>query len=352
MPEKIKVLVVDDSAFSRQTIKGMLLKAPEVEVVGVAVDGVDAIGKTLRYRPDIITLDVEMPEMDGFSFLRWLMRERPTPVIMVSSHSDSKTVFKALELGAVDFIAKPTRKASFELQKIENDLLAKVLYIDASSLKRLSRNLRSVSTRRERKVGPAVPEKYPDRIVAIGASTGGPQALQLILTAIPGDFPAPIVISQHMPRGFTASFSERLNRLSEIRVKEAEDDEPVESGKALICPGGCHLRLIKRGDRVFTRIRSADENDRYVPSINLMMESAAEIFNGMTLGVILTGMGNDGAEGMLEIFKQGGYTITESEETAVVFGMPHEVIKAGAARKVLPLGEVPSELVSMVMRGK
>ncbi|NOZ26154.1 MAG: chemotaxis response regulator protein-glutamate methylesterase [Nitrospirae bacterium] len=350
MPERIKVLVVDDSAFSRQTIKNMLLKAPVVDVVGVAVDGIDAIRKTLRYRPDIITLDVEMPKMDGFSFLRWLMRERPTPVIMVSSHSDSKTVFKALELGAVDFIAKPTKRASFELQKIENDLLSKVRNIDASSLHRLSRNLRSVSAMREAERLPAPPGKHPDGIVAIGASTGGPQALQLILTAIPGNFPVPIVISQHMPRGFTASFSERLNRLAEIRVKEAEDDEPIEPGEALICPGGHHLQFRKRGERVFTRIRDADENDRYVPSIDLMMESAAEIFNGMTLGIVLTGMGNDGAKGMLEIFRQGGYTITESEETAVVFGMPHEVIKAGAARKVLPLKAVPSELIHVVMR--
>jgi len=352
MPKKIKVLVVDDSAFSRQTIKNMLLKAPVVDVIGIAVDGIDAISKTLRYKPDIITLDLEMPEMDGFSFLRWLMRERPTPVIMVSSHSDSKTVFKALELGAVDFIAKPTRRASFELQKIENDLLAKIRNIDASSLSRLNKNLSNTPRERPPEKVSTPSKRLPYRIVAIGASTGGPQALQLILTEMPENFPAPIVISQHMPKGFTGSFSERLDRLSAIRVKEAEDDEPLEPGKALICPGGFHLQLKTRGERVYTRLKNAGKSDRYVPSINLMMVSAAEIFNGRTLGVVLTGMGNDGARGMVEIFRQGGYTITESEETAVVFGMPHEVLKAGAAKKVLPLREVSSELIRVVMKEK
>ncbi len=352
MPEKIKVLVVDDSAFSRQTIKNMLLKASMVDVIGIAVDGIDAIRKTLRYRPDIITLDLEMPEMDGFSFLRWLMRESPTPVIMVSSHSDSKTVFKALELGAVDFIAKPTRRASFELHNIENDLLAKIRNIDASSLSKLKRNLLSIPVKKPLETVPAFSGKLPDRIVAIGASTGGPQALQLILTGMPGNFPAPIVISQHMPGGFTGSFSERLNRLSAIRVKEAEDDEPLEPGKALICPGGCHLLLKTGSDRIYTRLKNAEDNDRYVPSINLMMESVAEIFKDMTLGVVLTGMGNDGTRGMVEIFRRGGYTITESEETAVVFGMPREVIKAGAAQKILPLREVSTELVRVVMKEK
>ncbi|VAX33453.1 Chemotaxis response regulator protein-glutamate methylesterase CheB [hydrothermal vent metagenome] len=350
MPKKIKVLVVDDSAFSRQTIKNMLLKAPAVDVVGIAVDGIDAIEKTLRYRPDLITLDLEMPEMDGFSFLRWLMRERPAPVIMVSSYSDSKTVFKALELGAVDFIAKPTRRASFELQNIENDLLKKVRNIDASSLSKLSRNLQSLPAKRPFKKVPAFSGKIPDRIVAIGASTGGPQALQLILTGMPGNFPAPIVISQHMPGGFTASFAERLDRLSAIRVKEAENDEPLEPGKALICPGGYHLMLKAGSERIYTRLKNAEGNDKYVPSINLMMQSVAEIFKDMTLGVVLTGMGNDGTMGMVEIFRRGGYTITESEETAVVFGMPHEVIKAGAAGKVLPLRDVPSELIKIVMK--
>ena len=352
MPKKIKVLVVDDSAFSRQTIKNMLLKAPMVDVIGIAVDGIDAIGKTLRYRPDIITLDLEMPEMDGFSFLRWLMRECPTPVIMVSSHSDSRTVFKALELGAVDFIAKPTRRASFELQNIENDLLAKVRNIDASSLSKLNRNLLSIPAKRPLKKVPVSSNRVPDRIVAIGASTGGPQALQLILTEMPENFPAPIVISQHMPRGFTGSFSERLNRLSAIRVKEAEDDEPLEPGKALICPGGCHLLLKTGNDRIYARLKNAEDNDRYVPSINLMMESVAKIFKDRTLGVVLTGMGNDGTRGMVEIFRRGGYTITESEETAVVFGMPNEVIKAGAAQRILPLSEVSSELVKVVMKEK
>ena len=350
MPEKIKVLIVDDSAYSRQTIKKMLLNDPMVDVIGVAVDGIDAMGKTVRYRPDIITLDLEMPEMDGFTFLRWLMKELPTPVIMVSSYSDTKTVFKALELGAVDFIAKPSRKASIELQNIGDDLLSKIRSINASSVKKLNRNLRFLSGEAPIEV-PIPSKKRHIDIVAIGASTGGPQALQLILTMMPKNFPAPIVISQHMPRGFTGPLSERLNRLSAIRIKEAEDDEPLDPGKALICPGGHHLLLRTRENGVYTRLKKARESDRYAPSVDLMMESVAEIFKKRGLGVVLTGMGNDGKRGMLEIFRQGGYTIAESEETAVVFGMPQEVIKAGAAKKILPLNEVPSELVRIV-KGK
>jgi len=211
MGEKmIKVLVVDDSAFSRQTIKKMLESEPDIQVVGIAVDGIDAMAKTLRLKPDLITLDFEMPEMDGFSFLRWLMVQRPTPVIMVSSHSDTRTVFKALELGAVDFIAKPTKRASEELKNIEKDLIAKVRGIKNLNMDVLSRNLNLLRSEETAQSDIHV-EKSKIDIVAIGASTGGPPALQIILTKLPHDFPAGIIISQHMPRGFTAPLAERLD---------------------------------------------------------------------------------------------------------------------------------------------
>jgi len=348
---KIKVLVVDDSAYSRQTIKKMLETDPNIEVIGIASDGIDAMAKTLRLRPDLITLDFEMPEMDGFSFLRWLMKERPTPVIMVSSYSDTKTVFKALELGAVDFIAKPTKRASAELRGIEKDLLSKVRGIKSLRMDKLSKNLQLLN----RGVG-ITTEIGPDigdiDIVAIGASTGGPAALQIILTRLPHDFSAAVVISQHMPKGFTGPLAERLDKLSEVRISEAEDGDIIEKGKVLICPGGHHMTLRKKNQRCYVLLREATYDDKYVPSVDIMMTSAAEHYGSKTMGIVLTGMGNDGKKGILEIKSRGGYTIAESEETAVVFGMPAEVINTGAVDRVLPLPEVPTELVKIVKRGQ
>lgn len=345
--KKTRVLVVDDSAFSRQTIKKMLEKDPNIEVAGLAADGIDAIAKTLRFKPDLITLDFEMPEMDGFSFLRWLMKQQPTPVIMVSSYSDSKTVFKALELGAVDFISKPSKKASLELQGIENDLLKKVHAVENLKMDRLNKNLKLLSDSKS----PVPVLKSAARnidVVAIGSSTGGPTALQIILAHLPHDFMAGIVISQHMPKGFTASLAERIDKLSQVRVKEAAEGDLVEKGKVLICPGGYHMRLNKRGQNTYVSIKPSSPEDKYIPSIDTMMISASEIHRDRAMGIVLTGMGNDGKKGMLEIKSRGGYTIAESEETAIVFGMPAEAIHAGAADKVLPLQEISSEMIRMV----
>lgn len=350
---KIKVLIVDDSAYSRQTIKKMLETEPGIEVIGIASDGIEAMAKTLRLRPDLITLDFEMPAMDGFSFLRWLMKEKPIPVIMVSSYSDTKTVFKALELGAVDFIAKPTKRASVELQGIEKDLLNKVNAVRSLRMDKLSRNLTLMSPEH---LGIEAPVKTDSvigdiEVVAIGSSTGGPAALQIILTRLPNNFSASVVISQHMPKGFTGPLAERLDSLAGMKIKEAEDGDVIERGRALICPGGCHMMFKKKGSEHHVRLKEAVNEDKYVPSVDLMMSSAAEYYGSKVMGVVLTGMGNDGKNGMLEIKSKGGYTIAESEETAVVFGMPAEAIKAGAADRVLPLSEIPVELINIVNRG-
>ena len=341
---KIKVLVVDDSAYSRQTIKKMLETDKDIEVVGIASDGIDATAKAIRLKPDLITLDLEMPEMDGFSFLRWLMKERPTPVIIVSSYSDSKTVFKALELGAADFIAKPTKKASVEFQNIGKDLLRKVKGIRDFRMDKLSSNLRLLG--KESTEQASSEESTADLdVVAIGASTGGPAALQIVLTRLPSDFHAGIVISQHMPKGFTASLAERLNGISNVHIKEAKEGDEVEEGKVLVCPGGYHMIFRRKGQGIVTTIKERKHTDKYVPSIDMMMSSISENYGPRAIGVILTGMGNDGITGMLEIKKRGGYTIAESEDTAVVFGMPSEAINKGAAMKVLPISEIPVELV-------
>lgn len=346
---KTRVLIVDDSAYSRQIIRRTLESDKSIEVAGVSSDGLDAMAKTIKIKPDIITLDLEMPEMDGFSFLRWLMKKNPIPVIIVSSYSDSKTVFKALELGAADFIAKPSRIASSNLQNLQQDLLRKAKGIKNFRMDRLSKNLNLLEERTS-EISPSEKLSCEIEAIGIGSSTGGPAALKIILSCLPEDFPAGIVISQHMPKGFTASFAERLNGISKLSVKEAKDGEEITTGKVLICPGGFHMLFKKRGRRVVTSLKEPKTTDKYVPSVDMMMSSLADIYGNKTMGIVLTGMGSDGKGGMLEIKKRGGYTIVESEDTAVVFGMPNEVIKSGAAGRVLPLQEIPEELVKLVTK--
>jgi two-component system chemotaxis response regulator CheB len=306
------------------------------------------MAKTLRLKPDIITLDFEMPEMDGFSFLRWLMKERPTPVIMVSSHADSKTVFKALELGAVDFIAKPTRRASIELQTIGKDLIRKVRGIKNIRLDILSKNLELLESEEIAEVPEAGKKRHAVDVVAIGSSTGGPAALQIILTRIPSDFQAAMVISQHMPRGFTGPLSERLDKLSQLKIKEAEEGDQIRKGTAYVCPGGFHLGIRERKHKLVISLKEGRLTDKYTPSVDYMMTSVADHYGASSVGVILTGMGNDGKNGMLEIKGKGGYTIAEAESSAVVFGMPAESIKTGAVESVLPISEIPSEIIRVV----
>jgi len=349
--KSVRVLIIDDSAYSRQTIKRILEKIPNIEVVGVAFDGQDGMAKILKLKPDVVTLDLEMPKMDGFTLLRWITRETPLPVIIVSAYGDEANVFKALELGAADFVVKPTTKASPELEEIENDLMKKVLAITSLRMEKLKKTTSLLSSpkvisdfipRRENKI----------EIVTIGASTGGPTAIQTILTSLPVNFPGAVVISQHMPQGFTKGFAERMNKVSPLRVKEAQHGEPVERGKVLICPGGHHLMLYKSsGDEVVVNIKKASSQDRYIPSIDIMMSSAARIYKNRTMGIILTGMGSDGMMGMKEIKARGGITIAESEESAVIYGMPKEVISSGAAEKVLPLEDIPREILKNI-KGK
>jgi two-component system chemotaxis response regulator CheB len=343
-----KVLIIDDSAYTRQVIKKILEKDRSLQVIGVASDGIDAMAKTLRFQPDIVTLDLEMPEMDGFSFLRWLMKERPTPVIMVSSYGDSKTVFKALELGAVDFIAKPTKRASVELQTIEKDLIRKIKGIKDIRLDILSKNLELLEKEDDFIARKEEKGKIEVEVVAIGSSTGGPAALQILLTRLPSDFPACVLVSQHMPRGFTGPLSERLNRLSEVYIKEAEEGDSVKPGTVLICPGGYHMSVKRSERRVSITLDEGRLTDKYIPSVDTMMTSVASNYGSNSMGVILTGMGNDGKEGMVEIKRKGGYTIAESKESAVVFGMPAEAIKAKAADTILPLVEIPAEIMRVI----
>lgn len=356
MQNKINVLIVDDSAFSRQSIKDMLSGEGDIEVIGIASNGIEAMTKTLKLRPDVITLDLEMPEMDGFAFLRWLMKERPTPVIIVSSYSDSKTLFKALELGAVDFVVKPSRKATIEFRNIKSDLLDKIRGIKDLKLEKLVVRSELISKKSGViDIGPNRRKEYAPsniEVVAIGASTGGPAALQIVLTSFPPNFPAALLITQHMPKGFTRTFAERLNRISPLYIKEAEDGDLVQAGKALICPGGAHMVVKRRNNSTKVFLKEPSSGDRYIPSVDLLLSSTADVFGSSSIGVILTGMGNDGKEGIVEIKRKGGYTIAEAESTAIIFGMPQEAIKTGLVDKVLPLNEIPEEITTMVMSRK
>ncbi len=349
--EPIKVLIIDDSAFVRQTINRVLEKAPDIQVVGTAVDGYDGMTKLMKLTPDIVTLDLEMPRMDGFSLLRWIMENKPLPVIIVSAYGDAATVFRALELGAVDFVVKPARKLSAEAKEMEDSLLSKILGVKSFALEKHQKTISRLGDAK-----PAISSslsRYNNDIelIAIGASTGGPTAIQTILTRFPGNLPSGIIISQHMPKGFTNQFAERLNRISAVRVKEAEHGEIIEEGKALICPGGHHMTIERmRDNKVKVIIKNPSNTDKYIPSIDVMMKSAAQVYENKVMGIVLTGMGNDGKEGMLEIKDKGGYTIAESEESSVVFGMPQAVISAGAAERVLSLEDIPEEILRKIKR--
>jgi len=341
--------VVDDSAYNRATIAHMLESDEAITVVGSATDGIDAIAKTLRFAPQVITLDLEMPNMDGFTFLRWLMKERPTPVIVLSSRSDNRSVFRALELGAVEFLAKPEPRISRSIEAIKGDLLNKVhtvLNLEMTKVKSaidlLSREQAAPVARKEDE---ARREQGPIELIAIASSTGGPQALQAILTSLPADLNAGIVIAQHMPAGFTRSFAERLNKISALMVREAAPGDRVEPGAALIAPGGAHLVVRREAGGLAADIRAVARGDKYIPSADCLMQSVAEACGAAALGIVLTGMGRDGAEGVAAIKKRGGQCLAESEESAVIFGMPQEAIRTGAVDKALPLGRMAGEIV-------
>lgn len=333
----IRALVVDDSAFNRVTISRMLESSREIEVIGSAANGEEAIRATMRFKPDLITLDLEMPVMDGFSFLRWLMANRPTPVIVVSSKATDRSVFKALELGAVEFIAKPGGPVSPRLVEVQNDLVRKALEVATASLEKVKA--------RTEQVPPALLDKalagpIAVDLVVIGSSTGGPPALQLIFQSLPL-MEVPFVVAQHMPGTFTKLFAERLTRLSQYRVKEAKDGEPILPRVVYVAPGGMQTTVVSDGDRLLIRVRDRRPDDLYAPSVNRLFDSASDVCGSRLLAVILTGMGDDGAESMMKIRRRGGQTIAESESTAIVFGMPKAAIGAGAIDNVLPLQEIP-----------
>ncbi len=333
----IRVLVIDDSAFSRRTITRMLEASPLVRVIDWAHDGEEALRKTLELGPDLVTLDLEMPRMDGFTFLRLLLARRPTPVLVISGRAHSQDVFKALDLGAVDFIAKPTPKAAPELETIQEELLRKVHALRQLRMDKLRERLDSATDllpRRPTRTSPA------RGVVAIGASTGGPAAVLQVLGAFTEPPPIAVVVSQHMPGGFTASFAERIDRFTAFSAREARELDRLEPGQVLVAPGGCHLEFATYDGEPRVRLVPRSPGDKYSPSVDRMFVSAAEHFGAELMAVVLTGMGDDGAQGVRAVKQAGGTVVTESEESAVVFGMPQQAIRTGAVDAVLALSRI------------
>ena len=344
----LRVLVVDDSVFNRRSIGEILAQSPEIEVVGKAADGEEALRLVANLKPDCITLDLEMPRMDGFTFLRILMTKMPTPVVVVSSYSQKENVFKALELGALDFVAKPERFSDPDLGGIREQLVSKVL---------LARSVRLglPATRRAVDLSPAPLELRPQKqlvppksVIAIASSTGGPSALMEIFTRFPASYRNAIVIAQHMPDKFTRTFADRLSRRGALRVSEASDQDVVSEGVGFVCPGRhcMELEVSSRGTMKL-KVTPPGERDRYVPSADRLLTSVAAGVGRRAIGVILTGMGDDGVEGARRIIEAGGIVIAESEESAVVYGMPGAAVRAGVASQSLPLGEIGDMLAKL-----
>jgi len=341
---KIRVVVVDDSAYNRRAITKMLEELPGVEVVGYATNGEEGIRRVIDLTPDLVTLDLEMPRMDGFTMLRILMASTPVPVIVISSTSGDEKVFKALELGAVDFIAKPTNIISDELLKIQQDLHEKVLAVFKLNMARVQKRSEPAEPAVALPRAPAGGKASID-LVAIGSSTGGPPALQRIFSAFSEPLPFAIAISQHMPSGFTTTFAERLNRTSGFEVKEAKDGDEMLPGRALLAPGGKNMLFTSSGGKIVAQIVAPGPKDRYVPSVDAMFASLADIYRARMLAVVLTGMGNDGAQGVRHAKGLGAQVIAESEESAVVFGMPREAIATGLVDRVAPIDAMAREIV-------
>lgn len=337
MSERIRVLVVDDSALMRKLIPAILARDSSIEVVGTAMDGAFALKKIEELRPDVVTLDLEMPRMDGLEMLRLIMRRAPLPIILFSTHSKKGgyATLKALALGAVDFLAKPKDAAAGHLEEIADQLIAKIKVAKRAA----KRKLPPVTVKEElpKLVKGSRPALAPRRVIAVGISTGGPNALQYVLSQIPSDFLSAIVVVQHMPEGFTEMFAKRLDECCPLEVQEARSGDLLLSGRVLICPGNRHMmvRRMPRGDMVV--LADGPPVNGHRPSADVLFHSVAQEFSLMSVGVLMTGMGEDGAEGLGAIKAAGGMTIAQSEDTCVVSGMPRAAILKGYANKVIPL---------------
>ncbi|MGE0784498.1 MAG: chemotaxis-specific protein-glutamate methyltransferase CheB [Sandaracinaceae bacterium] len=351
--KELRVLVVDDSAFNRKLIAEIITGIPGCTVVGKAANGEEALKMLGALEPDLVTLDLEMPGMDGFAFLRFVMARRPTPVIVVSSHSAKQNVFRALELGALDFVAKPSPAPGEALTSIKGELIEKIEMVrqlhpsrfDHSPRGTVSTLLRTVSRDDSR---PLPLEDIPKRLLVIVSSTGGPSALVDMMSWFRSDAPLAALIVQHMPVRFTRTFAERLDRLGGLRVTEAVDGDRIRAGRALVCPGGQSLEVRRVPDGLAVAVVPPNPVDRYVPSGNRALRTAAAAAGRRVVAAILTGMGDDGAEGIVSVRDGGGVVYAQAPEDAIIDGMPLSAIRSGAVDHSLPLALLSQRIAALV----
>ncbi len=356
---KTRVLIVDDSSFMRMAIRSILSKEPSIDIVATAADGMEGVEKAIALKPDVITMDVEMPRMDGISALRQIMAKAPTKVIMVSTltNEGAKATFEALDAGAIDYIPKNVTDCADAQSAFREELLRKV---KGAVRSRFSGTAGAAAASLVRPVTAASVAPRPSSgklagkkigYVGIGASTGGPVALQEVLSRIPVNFPYGIIVGIHMPKAFTGPYADRLNAKCSMQIREAVDGDILKPGLALIAPGGMHTTLVRQGSNIVVKVvpTSAYPQYVYIPSVDLMISTMSEATNGSMLGVILTGMGSDGFKGMQLLKSKGGVTIVQDEATSTIYGMPKACVEGGVADEVLPLGQIGFEIAKFGM---
>lgn len=347
MDRLLRVLIVDDSAFVRKVVKQMLSRSPFLDVVGTAHDGNEALTLVEELKPDVVTLDLIMPGLDGLGFLREQMQRRPLPVIVCSIASESgELALQALEAGAVDFVQKPTALATEKVYEMSDELIAKVKAAALTPIRQLRALPRPASVPAQVQLGR--PHSGRVDIVVLGISTGGPQALKYLIPQLPADFPVPFAVVLHMPVGYTEMYARSLNEMTTLAVKEARDNEPVQPGTVLIAPAGHHLSFRREGAKVLTHLDTRPFDSPHRPSVDVLFRSAADVFGERVLGVVMTGMGADGKDGGAWIKAKGGLLFTEAEETCVVYGMPRSVVEAGLSDRSVPLQDMAKAIVEVV----
>ncbi|WP_297417088.1 chemotaxis response regulator protein-glutamate methylesterase [Thermococcus sp.] len=345
---KRRVLVVDDSAFMRKILRDIINSDPELEVCCEARDGVEAINAVKVHKPDVVTLDIEMPRMNGLDALRVIMRQFPTPVIMVSAltQEGADATIKALEYGAIDFIPKPSSSISINMKEMKDDIISKIR--EAAKVPRRFLELRRTRLLRAQKSKVRKPSTPARTVVAMASSTGGPQSLLKVFPKFPENLRAAILLVQHMPPGFTRSFAKRLDGLSKVNVKEAEDGESIQENWAYVAPGDYHMEVQLRAGKPVITLNKKPKMHGVRPAADPMMITASEAFGRRTVGVVMTGMGRDGAQGIVAIKKRGGIAIAQNKETSIIFGMPKAAIETGMVDYVVPLGKIAETVVMAV----
>ncbi|KMJ58657.1 chemotaxis protein CheY [Bacillus sp. LL01] len=358
--KKVKVLITDDSIFMRKLLSDLLEKHPLIEVVATAKNGIEALEKIHEYSPDVVTLDVEMPRMNGLQALKKIMEDHPVPTIMLSSTTSegSLNTIIAMEQGAVDFVAKPSGAISLDIHKVKEELIKKILLASKSNLA----SFKLESKKAEKTLSPKKkyskidllekPSNIIGSVVCIGTSTGGPRALQTLLTKLPKSFPAPVFIVQHMPRHFTKSLANRLDTMSEISVVEAVHNQRVEEGTAYIAPGDFHMEVVKKGGKMIIQLHDSPPLKGHRPSVDTLFSSISNLENYQKIAVILTGMGSDGSEGLKHLKEkgvEGSLALAESEDSSIVFGMPRAAIQTGFVDEVLHLDDVAQRIQQYIL---